>query len=338
MGRLGRVGWIDTLKGALIFLVVLGHALLPAQGDTALLGQVYDLIYYFHMPLFVFVSGLLAKHTLDAGGRLRVSRVVTYIAMGVAYNVLLRLAEGNGASVGDWLQFPSAPWYLISLATWLALVPLFDGLRPWAGVLLATLISLVSSLGESQTDLFALSRMLHFLPYFVAGYYVSVDSVGRLRAGRRRHALVLIGAVVAAACVLLHRQLEPLDFLVTGNDGCDLPSQVAIPAYALLTVIAVALSAGLVAASPERCGTLATMGKRTLQIYVIHRFVREWAVQAGLYGALESLDPVAALLVLVAASVVVCTVASWSGFERVTRHLMSLGWGPVVRGGGAAER
>ncbi len=44
--------FFDNLKAVLIFLVVLGHFLLPIRGDNPLV-VVKRLIYVFHMPLFV---------------------------------------------------------------------------------------------------------------------------------------------------------------------------------------------------------------------------------------------------------------------------------------------
>lgn len=52
--------YFDNLKAVLIFLVVLGHFLLPIHGDNPLV-VVKRLIYIFHMPLFVFVSVILQK-------------------------------------------------------------------------------------------------------------------------------------------------------------------------------------------------------------------------------------------------------------------------------------
>ena len=60
-----RAKEIDGMKGALIFLVVLGHFLLPLLGFGARsINLPFDLIYSFHMPAFVFLSGLFAGHAL----------------------------------------------------------------------------------------------------------------------------------------------------------------------------------------------------------------------------------------------------------------------------------
>ena len=55
-----RDGKMDNLKGILIIMVVLGHLteLLLKSGEG---GIVYRLIYAFHMPAFIFISGYFAK-------------------------------------------------------------------------------------------------------------------------------------------------------------------------------------------------------------------------------------------------------------------------------------
>ena len=58
--------FFDNLKAVLIFLVVLGHFLLPIHGESVLV-VVKRLIYVFHMPLFVFVSGYFAKKIYKNG-------------------------------------------------------------------------------------------------------------------------------------------------------------------------------------------------------------------------------------------------------------------------------
>src|SRR3954451_22012656 len=51
-----RIEWIDRARGIGIILVVVGHALL----STSTGAFARDMIYAFHMPLFFFLSGLLA--------------------------------------------------------------------------------------------------------------------------------------------------------------------------------------------------------------------------------------------------------------------------------------
>lgn len=52
-----RDSYWDSLKFYLILLVVLGHTLEIVVTDGSFSRALYNSIYLFHMPLFIFVSG-----------------------------------------------------------------------------------------------------------------------------------------------------------------------------------------------------------------------------------------------------------------------------------------
>ena len=56
-----RIALFDNIKGLLIILVVAGHFMHPVHNDNEVMSALFDIIYLFHMPLFVFLSGLFAK-------------------------------------------------------------------------------------------------------------------------------------------------------------------------------------------------------------------------------------------------------------------------------------
>ena len=56
---MSRMIWADRLKGCLIILVVLGHAIQVAYGRACEDNHLWSMIYSFHMPAFVAVSGYL---------------------------------------------------------------------------------------------------------------------------------------------------------------------------------------------------------------------------------------------------------------------------------------
>lgn len=55
-----RLIWADSLKGWLILLVILGHAIQSTLGANCDNSHLWNLIYSFHMPAFMAVSGWLA--------------------------------------------------------------------------------------------------------------------------------------------------------------------------------------------------------------------------------------------------------------------------------------
>lgn len=57
----------DFIKGVLILLVILGHALQNHYHKTAWDNWLFNLIYSFHMPLFVMLSGFFFSSSLKLG-------------------------------------------------------------------------------------------------------------------------------------------------------------------------------------------------------------------------------------------------------------------------------
>ena len=64
-GKIKRNLWIDCCKGVLIILVVVGHFCIKAVTKTdvqlKVLNSIAYIIYSFHMPAFIILSGLFFK-------------------------------------------------------------------------------------------------------------------------------------------------------------------------------------------------------------------------------------------------------------------------------------
>lgn len=58
-----RIIWIDSIRGVLIILVVLGHAIQSTLRDACFQNHLWNLIYSFHMPAFMAISGWFAFST-----------------------------------------------------------------------------------------------------------------------------------------------------------------------------------------------------------------------------------------------------------------------------------
>lgn len=65
MSQTQRIVFIDYLKAFAIFLVLLGHAIQYINVDSYLDSLAFNFIYSFHMPLFMFISGMFFKSSLQ---------------------------------------------------------------------------------------------------------------------------------------------------------------------------------------------------------------------------------------------------------------------------------
>ena len=57
-----RDPYFDNAKLLLIFLVIFGHLIQPFVEDYSQIEDLYYLIYTFHMPGFILISGYFSKN------------------------------------------------------------------------------------------------------------------------------------------------------------------------------------------------------------------------------------------------------------------------------------
>ena len=323
----GRIALFDNIKGLLIVLVVVGHVAHPVHNDNPAISALFDVIYLFHMPLFVFVSGLFAKR---AGGGANVNRILSFALLAALYQLALMLINGAELTPARFLQFTSAPWYLLAMAYWYAAAPLLARLGWKRGMALALALSYASGFFDLSDGLLAISRSLAFLPWFAAGLYCPVERVVALKESRSRTVRATLAAAVAlAAAIALARVLDARVYdwffqMVYGDN----PYRVLpldLLGKTVAAAIALVFSAAVLRLVPSRRSWLTVLGERTLGIYVGHRLVRAWLTfRTPLYEQPVLLDPLWGTLIVLGLSAVIvaaCSVPALTcGLNRFLRR------------------
>lgn len=186
----------DNMKGILILCVVLGHTisnLFYAWTNCLATKYLYYLIYTFHMPVFIFISGFFSKRHSDYETYLKKTVsgcLIPYLIFNALY-ALPSVSDALNVWKPTWIM-----WYLLSLFSWKILVEVLIKFKhPFLITLvLVPLVGMVPSVGE----VLALSRTICFFPYFMAGYLMQqtqVDKIVRVRKWFSLPAACLIGAI-----------------------------------------------------------------------------------------------------------------------------------------------
>lgn len=305
-----RVAYFDNVKAVLIALVVFGHFALPIHNDYKIVGYVYDLIYLFHMPLFVFITGLFGK-SVFRDGRFRWQRVVSYLLLGVLFNLTLLVIEGKTdiqSIRSGLLMFGSAPWYLIALSWWYLLTPIMSQVKSSVGIGLCIVLSLVSGAFPQMGDFLAISRTAVFLPFYFAGYYCTLGRClsFKMDANIGSRLVLLLAAVIVVSYPLLSELYQPLVALSYGNSPYADAQVISGMALRLLQFgVAAVLSFGVLRLVPDSDCKFTVLGQRTLQIYVWHRIVRGVCSRVDLFEMMKQCNELGCLCVLVAVSGIV---------------------------------
>lgn len=165
---------LDSLKGLLIILVVLGH-LLGEFGQDSLSYYTRAYIYTFHMPLFVLISGYFTriKSTISFyKGIVKILIPLVFfqiVSLCLAYIFFDEIPGLSSLITPYWTL-----WYLLSLIFWrfiLQFTPKRLINKPILYIFITFVLSLLGGLIDNGRVL-SISRTLCFYPYFIIGYYI----------------------------------------------------------------------------------------------------------------------------------------------------------------------
>ncbi len=189
-----RDSYWDSLKFLLIFLVVYGHVLTIDYGDGSVNRVIFNFIFLFHMPLFIFISGRFSQvhdSRKYIKGILRL--LETYVVFQILHIVSRYFMHRGSFELVHLLIYPEMTmWYLQCLIFWRLLAlyvlpkPEVLYLKPngkstaWGIVLISLILCLLAGFVPLRTQ-FSFQRTFSFSPFFIVGYYsASVDFKKRL--------------------------------------------------------------------------------------------------------------------------------------------------------------
>ena len=317
-----RDPWFDNAKMALVQLVVVGHAwtLLP---KTPVQDQLYDFLYAWHIPAFVFVTGYLSRSFSYEPRRMwQLVRtvVVPYVVFETAL-ALFRIHVG-GERLADLFQDPHWPmWYLSALFFWRLLTPVFNGISRRSAVLalgIAVVVSLVA--GVYAGDTLDTARVLGLLPFFVLGLLATPERLERLRSPRVRAAsvLFLLGVLVAAHWTDAVASTEWLYYRSQYGE-LDVGEARAALTRGVLLLVGTLGALAFLALVPRLSGWFTRMGAATLVVYLFHGFFIKGAEYAGYLGWADR-HAVLSLPLTTAAAAVLALLLAWRPVASVLNH------------------
>ena len=177
---------IDSLKGLLIILVITGHVITTLDNVNFINHGVMGLIYIFHMPLFILISGYFSKsreeQTPSAFWKSTALLFVTLVIFHLIGCFRSYLSNPNARAIFDgfpfgekmWIIFPFGElWYIISLIYWriiLYYTPKALLKRPAIYLSIALIVSILCGLTHLGMFL-SIQRTMNFFLFFLLGYY-----------------------------------------------------------------------------------------------------------------------------------------------------------------------
>ncbi|MCD8051396.1 MAG: acyltransferase family protein [Clostridiales bacterium] len=274
-----RIAKWDNLKAVLIFLVVFAHLFRPAYREYPILKTVFFYIYLFHMPAFVFVSGLFSKNAVKKRNYDRVfSFLLVYLVTKfMNWFVKLPLAEDlvNEMPYTSLFQERGVAWYGLAMCVFLLATMFLERYRASSLVVLFLALGCLAGYCKDVGAVGSMSRILVFYPFFLAGYALKPEQI--LHVTEHWYTRLLSVAVLVAAfwlCLQYQEELTPyIEFLKGKSNFSALEALAPYGGLFRLAFYGVAflLTFCLIAVIPSfHIPVVSTVGQRTLSVYMFH--------------------------------------------------------------------
>jgi len=315
----------DNLKALLIFLVVIGHFLFPIRFDGGRsVSAVCYYIYLFHMPAFIFVSGVFSRSYLKKQDYNRLAGfLVIYMGFVISLWGITRLMTASNDKI-DFFTNNSPAWYLLTLCTMYLLLPALSRFR--AGFILPVVLmtGLVIGLENSAGKFLSLSRTFVFMPFFMAGYFFDMNQVKDVNRRKKAAALFILLAIML---ILFFRfdSFRPYLSVVYGDRSYKKLGFSSVQGLTIRFVwylIAAAMLISVLWVVPHRKLPVTYIGSRTIGIYVCHRLIRELFTGIGLYHIYSTLPGEINLLMHLCISAVVVLICSHKMIDRFFQTIL----------------
>ncbi|MBS4188994.1 acyltransferase family protein [Bacillus sp. FJAT-49705] len=269
-----REYYFDNAKFILIFLVVFGHFLRSYISENETVYTLYKLIYTFHMPAFILISGFFAKGFNKQGYIAKISKklILPYIIFQLIYSLFYYFLYNEQSIQVDPLTPHWSLWFLISLFSWNIMLILFTKIKPIISIIVAFAIGLMVGYADWITDFLSLSRTFVFFPLFLIGYYLKKEHFSLIVSPKAKIASISIFIIVFTGFYLfpdLNHEWLLGSKPYTEMRVASITAVFARLAFYILSLIMVFSFFSLV---PRKQYFFTTVGKNTLYVYLLHGF------------------------------------------------------------------
>lgn len=170
-----RMWKLDNIKAILIFLVVLGH--LFELRNQGFINFLVILIYFFHMPAFVFCSGYFSK---PRNKKAIVKFLLLYLVIQTLYYLFYNYCLGENKKLTYCTPYRTL-WFLLALFVWNVLLIFFDtnSHKKQFFIILSSIILglIIGYISYPSLKIFSISRIFVYLPFFLMGYYLKKNDI-----------------------------------------------------------------------------------------------------------------------------------------------------------------
>lgn len=270
-----RIYMYDNLKYLLIVFVVIGHMFNNFVSISNFSKSIFIFIYSFHMPLFIFVSGIFHKNQNIT------KKVVSFIVIGFVMKMIFSLENlilFDENPMFSLLSDSNVPWYLFALSSYILISYLLRNVNKRFILISCLLLSIFVGYDTSIGDFLYLSRIIVFYPFYLLGQMINSDKIISFNKNKKIKIIsIIILLIWFILCILYIDKIYILRPLFTGKNSYSVNPLFLKYGFIfriLCYIITVIISTAIISLIPnKRINMITEYGKRTLQIYFWHQII-----------------------------------------------------------------
>ena len=253
--------------------VIIGHLIVNICSGSEIAGVIYTFIYFFHMPVFVFVSGYFSKNVIKCRENAIQKFLVPYFVCCILFQVESRVLNiGVGKNLGFNLLMPQwGMWYMLALFWWKLFIKDLCKIRFILPMSLA--LGLLSGFSREFTSFLALGRTVNLLFFFMLGYFCTNEHIEKLRDIPK--ALGFIPVVLTAISVVLYQKewYWPMRYLYMKKSYVEGAERNEILARILIYVMATTMIFAFISLCSSKKKWYTYVGTNSVSVYILHLFL-----------------------------------------------------------------
>lgn len=274
----GRIYYFDNLKFIAIFTVVLGHFIQPIIGDSNIAKGIWIFIYTFHMPLFIFISGYFAKASIERKDKNKIAIFFfLYLILKVIIFGIDKFIYGKDVTF-TLLSETSISWYLFGMGAWYGISILTNNVNKKYLFIFSIILSIIIGYDKSIGDMYCLSRIITFYPFFLLGMMVKKERIESLTNNKIiKCTSVVFLLIIMCICLVFIDNVYYMRPLLTGRNSYytlngDLKNY-GILLRSIYYIISGLIGIAFMSLIPKGKTFFSKFGSRTLAVYFLHAIV-----------------------------------------------------------------
>ena len=327
-----RIAIWDNLKFLLIILVVFGHYAQHVKHNSAVLQGLCVSTYLFHMPLFIFVTGMFSKRTVNEKN---VKKVLPYLTCFLATTLILFITKAflKWNLTFEIFGTGAMPWYLMSMFFMFLITMVVKDYKPQYVMTLSLIVGvLVGFCKTDNPDFLTWMRTFIFYPFFYLGYTLDADWVEKVTNKiYLKISAIIFFIVINVLAFSLPKEAGMLSKLFTARHTYNELGKFADDGW-IYRILVYALSFAaiflLISLIPrKRIKGFTVYGERTLGIYMFHYVIIYILVySAKLPELLEKALPFGWDILFIPIAIITAYLCGNRVFDFISRKLFSSDW------------